>query len=85
MLDATEPHRIVAGVQSGLARLLTTAADALGEWAEKSEKGLAYKTGEVTSPGTLTCKGCGKELHFKSTVRIPPCPQCHKTEFRKSY
>ncbi|WP_432822188.1 hypothetical protein [Trichloromonas sp.] len=24
-------------------------------------------------------------MHFKATVRIPPCPQCHKTVFRKSY
>ncbi|MDT8420165.1 MAG: hypothetical protein RQ754_07010 [Desulfuromonadales bacterium] len=82
---ATEPHRIVAGMQSGLAKFLTTAADVLTELAGKSEQVLEYKTGEVTSPGTLTCKDCGKEMHFKATVRIPPCPQCHKTVFRKSY
>lgn len=85
VLEAVEPHRMVAGVQSGLAKLLTTAADALSEWAGKSEQSLEFKTGEVTSPGTLTCKECGKEMHFKSTVRIPPCPHCHKTVFRKSY
>lgn len=82
---AAEPHRIAAGVQSGLAKFLATAADVLNELAGKSEQVLEYKTGEVTSPGTLTCKGCGKEMHFKATVRIPPCPQCHKTVFRKSY
>jgi NAD-dependent SIR2 family protein deacetylase len=85
VLEAVEPHRVVAGMQSGLARLLTTGADLLTELAGKSEQVLLFKTGEVTSPGTLTCKDCGKEIHFKATVRIPPCPQCHKTVFRKSY
>ncbi len=85
VLAAVEPHRVVAGMQSGLAKLLSTAADVLSELAGKSEQGLEFKTGEVTSPGTLTCKDCGKEMHFKATVRIPPCPQCHKTVFRKSY
>jgi len=85
VLEAVEPHRVVAGVQSGLAKLLSNAADLLSELAGKSEQILVFKTGEVTSPGTLTCKDCGKEMHFKATVRIPPCPQCHKTIFRKSY
>lgn len=85
VFEAVEPHRVVAGVQSGLSALLKTAADALSEFSDKSEQVLEFKTGEVTSPGTLTCKDCGKEMHFKSTVRIPPCPQCHKIHFRKSY
>ena len=85
VIDAVEPRRVVAGVQSGLSRLLRTAADVLSELAGKSEQVLEFKTGEVTSPGTLTCKSCGKEMHFKSTVRIPPCPSCHSTFFRKSY
>jgi len=85
VFQAVEPHRVVAGVQSGLSKLLTSAADILTEWAGKSEQSLEFKTGEVTSPGTLSCKGCGKEMHFKTTVRIPPCPSCHKTFFRKSY
>jgi Zn finger protein HypA/HybF involved in hydrogenase expression len=85
VIDAVEPHRVVAGVQSGLSRLLRSAADKLNEIAGKSEQVLEFKTGEVTSPGTLKCKDCGKEMHFKSTVRIPPCPACHKTQFRKSY
>lgn len=85
VIDAVEPHRVVAGVQNGLSRLLRTAADVLTELAGKSEQVLEFKTGEVTSPGTLTCKSCGKVMHFKSTVRIPPCSACHKTVFRKSY
>ncbi len=83
--NAAEPHRLAAGVQSGLARLLHTASDLLSEIADRSEKVLEFHTGEVTSPGTLTCKACGKEMSLKATARIPPCPSCHKTHFRKSY
>ncbi|NCO50901.1 MAG: zinc ribbon-containing protein [Deltaproteobacteria bacterium] len=85
VINAAEPHRLAAGVQSGLARLLNAAADVLTDFAQRSEKVLEFHTGEVTSPGTLTCKGCGKEMHLRATVRIPPCPGCHKTIFRKSY
>lgn len=85
VITAAEPHRLAAGVQSGLAKLLHTASDLLSEVADRSEKVLEFRTGEVTSPGTLTCKDCGKEMNLKSTVRIPPCPSCHKTIFRKSY
>jgi isocitrate dehydrogenase len=46
---------------------------------------LDYRSGEITSAGTLTCNACGHEMHFKKTGRIPPCPKCHATEFRKSY
>ena len=85
VINAVEPHRVAAGMQSGLSRLLRSAADVLTEMAGKSEQVLEFNTGEVTSPGTLTCKECGRDMHFKSTVRIPPCPNCHKTHFRKSY
>jgi len=40
-------------------------------------------TGEVSAPGTLYCAGCGSELHFHKTGRIPPCPKCHKTTYRR--
>lgn len=82
---SVDPHRVAAGVQSVFSRILTSTADALGDLAQKTERNLEFKTGEVTSPGTLTCKDCGAEMHMKSTVRIPPCPKCHKTVFRKSY
>ena len=82
---AVEPQRLAAGVQSAFSRILTSAAETLTELAEKSEKSLEYKTGEITSPGTLTCKDCEAEMHMTKTTRIPPCPKCHKTIFRKSY
>ncbi len=82
---AVDPQRMGAGAQSVMARILRCVADTVSELAERAEKQLEYKTGEVTSPGTLTCMECGAEMHFTATVRIPPCPKCYKTRFRKSY
>jgi len=82
---AVDPQRVAAGAQSFFARILNSAADALSDLAEKAEKTIEFHTGEVTSAGTLTCKECGAEMHMKTTGRIPPCPKCHKTSFRKSY
>ncbi len=82
---AVDPKRVTAGAQSLFVQILRSAAGKLEEVADKSEKNLEYKTGEVTSPGTLSCKECGAEMNLTSTVRIPPCPKCHKTVFRKSY
>ena len=60
----------------------------LGEWAqslsEKLGSSLTYKTGEVTHGGTFSCTGCGAELNLKKPGRIPPCPKCSKTEFRRA-
>lgn len=82
---AVAPQRLAAGVQSAFARIVSSAAETLTELAERSEKSLEYRTGEVTSPGTLTCKECSAEMHMTKTTRIPPCSKCHKTLFRKSY
>ena len=43
-----------------------------------------YHTGEITGPGTLLCAACGKRLHFHVTGRIPPCAECHGTEFKRA-
>lgn len=42
-----------------------------------------YHTGEVTGPGILVCDHCNEELHFKSSGRVPPCPACHETRFKR--
>tara|TARA_R110002096_G_scaffold110035_14_gene240558 strand:+ start:5623 stop:6144 length:522 start_codon:yes stop_codon:yes gene_type:complete len=42
-----------------------------------------YHSGEVTGPGTLQCTACEQSLNFKKTGHIPPCPKCHKTEFKR--
>jgi putative protein kinase ArgK-like GTPase of G3E family len=83
--SAIDPQRMAAGAQSIFARILTSTADTLNDLAKKTEQTLEFKTGEVTNAGTLTCKGCGAEMHMKKPARIPPCPKCHQTVFRKGY
>ena len=63
--------------------LATNASAMLGRLAEWADSASAYHTGQVTSPGTLQCRACGKTMTFKKTGNIPPCPSCHKTDFRK--
>ncbi|MBN1956576.1 MAG: hypothetical protein JXQ81_07725 [Desulfuromonadales bacterium] len=83
--EAVAPGRVAAGAQSFFSRILTSTAETFSEWARKSEQQLEFKTGEITSPGTLTCKNCMEEIHMRKTAKIPPCPKCHQTLFRKSY
>jgi len=80
-----DPGRIGAGALASLTSLLESAGSALSALAHRAGKVLDYRSGEITSAGTLTCNACGHEMHFKKTGRIPPCPKCHATEFRKSY
>lgn len=50
---------------------------------ERAEHPYTYHTGELTGPGTLVCDACGEKLHFYKAGRIPPCPKCHATEFKR--
>jgi polyhydroxyalkanoate synthesis regulator phasin len=56
----------------------------LREWAEQARRAPAYRTGEVTGPGTLVCEACGEALDFVKAGRIPPCPKCGGTAFRRA-
>ncbi len=40
-------------------------------------------TGEITGIGVLVCQSCAKELHFSKPGRIPPCPSCKHTVFKR--
>lgn len=42
-----------------------------------------YKDGDIVSPGTFSCDGCGKQLAFKSTSRLPLCPNCQGQHFSR--
>ncbi len=42
-----------------------------------------WHTGETTGPGTLTCVTCGKSMSFHQPGRVPPCPSCHATIFKR--
>ncbi|MDO9529558.1 MAG: hypothetical protein Q7J27_10425 [Syntrophales bacterium] len=84
-LEMLEPHRVAAGAQSILAKILDTVGGTLEEWGSKLEVGLDYKTGEMTTPGTMTCRECGNSMKILNTGHIPPCHKCRGTKFRKSY
>ena len=83
--EALEPHRVAAGLQSTLATILETVGEAFEEWGKKLDSNLDFKTGEMTTPGSLTCKGCGEKIRMHETGHIPPCPKCTGTAFHKSY
>lgn len=79
------PSRVGAGALASISELLNFAGSALSTVAERAKKAISCRSGEITSAGTLTCLACDHEMHFKKTGRVPPCPKCHATEFRKSY
>ncbi|HYC34966.1 MAG TPA: hypothetical protein VEC19_00985 [Usitatibacter sp.] len=45
---------------------------------------LTFRTGDITSAGTLTCENCGWTLQTTRTTLLPPCPRCAETSFRKT-
>jgi hypothetical protein len=51
---------------------------------QKAKNYHPYHSGEVTGPGTFMCEECGKEIAFKSTSRIPDCPNCNAKTFIRS-
>ncbi len=51
---------------------------------EELAEASAYRTGEITGPGTLVCVGCGELLHFHASGHIPPCPKCHGSDFSRT-
>ncbi|TLS67973.1 NADP-dependent isocitrate dehydrogenase [Mariprofundus erugo] len=83
--EKLNPSRVGAGALASLSTLLAATGNVLSSVAARTQKALSCRSGEITSAGTLTCSSCGHELHFKKTGRVPPCPTCHSTEFRKSY
>ena len=67
---------------------LANVAKGLSEWSqsmgEKLNTSLKYKTGEITHGGEFVCTNCEGKIHLKHPGRLPPCPKCTKTEFRRS-
>ncbi|MDF1589153.1 MAG: zinc ribbon-containing protein [Gammaproteobacteria bacterium] len=56
----------------------------LTKLAQQARRAQEYHTGEITSIGTLACLECDTLIHFNKTSRIPPCPKCHKTTFKRT-
>jgi len=49
----------------------------------RADPSITFRTGDITSPGMLTCAGCGWKVRLTRTTVLPPCPQCSETSFRK--
>jgi rubrerythrin len=73
-------HQVEEKVLSVFANMADQTREELHHLEEMANE---WRTGEVTSIGTLACKHCGKEIHFHKAGRIPPCPICKKTLFRR--
>jgi hypothetical protein len=67
---------------------LLSVVNAVGDWSKtfgkKLDQSLKYKTGEMTHGGAFDCTDCEGTIHLKQAGRIPPCPKCSKTEFRRA-
>ncbi|TNC80391.1 MAG: hypothetical protein C9356_14125 [Oleiphilus sp.] len=79
-----KPSSIKMGFYNLLSYLSHNSADVFDRLAEWADKEVEVHTGEVTGPATLQCSACKSDLHFKESGRVPPCPKCHKTEFRRT-
>jgi isocitrate dehydrogenase len=83
--EKLNPARLGAGALASLSSILELTGNALRTLSDKTKEKLSYKTGEITSAGTLTCQTCRQEVHIKKTGRVPPCPKCSGTLFSKGY
>lgn len=83
--ERLHPSRLGAGALSSLATALELTGNALRSLSDKTKETLTYRTGEMTSAGTLTCQVCGQKVHLKTTGHVPPCPKCNGTLFNKGY
>lgn len=45
---------------------------------------MTFRTGDITTAGTLTCETCGWTIQTTRTSVLPSCPQCAQTTFRKT-
>ena len=77
--------RIGVGVLGFVQKMARKAGSRLDSIAQDLDERLTYKTGEIAGAGTLTCAQCGQQMQIGSATRIPPCPKCRGTFFRRSY
>lgn len=78
-------ERLQAGALDILSRWAKSAGHQLEEFASRISDRLTYKTGEIAGAGTLQCLKCDQNLVLDKPTRIPPCPKCRHTLFRRSY
>ena len=51
---------------------------------QKDHPTMTFRTGDITTAGTLTCESCGWTIIASRTTLLPACPQCGDTHFRKT-
>ena len=51
---------------------------------QRDHPNLTFRTGDITTAGTLTCDTCGWTIIASRTTLLPSCPQCGDTMFRKT-
>ena len=51
---------------------------------QRDNPALTFRSGDITSAGTLTCAGCGWTIQTTRSTVLPPCPHCSETAFRKT-
>lgn len=83
--ERLNPARVGGGALASLASVLEVTGNALRSLSDKTKQALTYKTGELTSAGTLTCQACGQKMQLKKSGHVPPCPKCSSTLFTKGY
>lgn len=55
----------------------------LALWAEQARHAQDYYAGEIVGIGAFACLNCGERLHFHEAGRLPPCPKCSHTLFKR--
>lgn len=91
LADTGEEFRDWLGMETALIsdRLLDMFAKAADQTSVELQKlreraaNAEYRTGELAGPGALVCQNCGETIHFKKAGRIPPCPKCTETVFKR--
>lgn len=43
-----------------------------------------HKTGEKPGQGRYRCTNCGTQVVLDDYDKMPPCPKCNNTEFKKA-
>jgi isocitrate dehydrogenase len=51
---------------------------------QRDHPDMTFRSGDITTGGTLTCEGCNWTIIADRTTLLPLCPQCGETSFRKS-
>jgi hypothetical protein len=44
---------------------------------------LPFRSGDITTAGTMGCTGCGWTIITSRSTVLPPCPHCGETGYRK--